>query len=213
VPKDPSDHPYRKQSVLATTSKGFVAGLQRRTEESGDRLAKIYGPWVFRVALRAVGNESDALDITHTALWNALRSIHNYRSDGEARSFRRWLYSVARTTIQQHYRDNQRQPGSVGGGGFDDVLDQLEQPEERDPELLQATINATHEAFDLLEPHFHPETFKAARLLIVERMSVQEVAEKLEKTPAAIHTSRHRVRKKLNQILEAKDDDATPEAE
>jgi len=59
---------------------------------SPEEVVREYGPWIYNLARRMLGNEADAEDVTQDVLLQVVRGLPTFR--GEA-TFSTWLYRVA----------------------------------------------------------------------------------------------------------------------
>src|SRR5262249_24948500 len=65
------------------------------------QIVRDYGPRVYNLARRMLGNDADAEDVTQDVLLQVLRKLHTFR--GEA-AFPTWLYRITVNTALVHRR-------------------------------------------------------------------------------------------------------------
>lgn len=76
----------------SVSDEALAARAQAGEREALDQLFGRHRPWIFNLAVRMLGNRTDAEDATQDILLRVLRSLETFR--GESR-FRTWLYRVA----------------------------------------------------------------------------------------------------------------------
>lgn len=98
----------------------LLAAAAAGDQESFARLMRRHEDMIFALALRIVGDRSDALDATQDAFINAYRQAHRFRGDA---AFSTWLYRVAVNACKDLLRRRNRAPRPEE----DEVLAQMEQ--------------------------------------------------------------------------------------
>jgi RNA polymerase sigma-70 factor, ECF subfamily len=71
-----------------------------------DLLVRRYQRPVFRLALRYLGSDADAADVTQRTFVRAFEALARFRGDA---SFRTWLYRIAINQALNHLRDHRRE--------------------------------------------------------------------------------------------------------
>lgn len=170
--------------------------LSRATEFDERAIAEIYARYegkIYAFLYRRVGDEALAEDLTaHVFLkmLEAIRNGHTWRT-----SFSGWLYRIAHNLLVDHYRDCAKQTYVP----LDDA-----------PVLTTTQYNPVR----IAESRLEIERLRAAirrltddqalviSLRFIERCSINEVAEMLDKTEGAVKALQHRALATLHQLLE-----------
>src|SRR5712672_2784620 len=89
---------------MSSFERDFVADLQPgqpRPAISLEEVFQDYAPRIYTLALRMLGNEADAEDVTQDVLLQVVRKLHTFR--GEA-AFPTWLHRVTVNAALAHRR-------------------------------------------------------------------------------------------------------------
>ncbi len=156
---------------------------------------------VYNLALRMVGNEEDAFDMSQEAFIKAYNSIVFFRGDSK---FSVWLYRLTTNVCLDFLRSEGRKShSSLSYIGDENEEKELEIPDERfSPETLsekKELREAVNRGLDNL-----PKDYKAVLLLReIEGLSYEEIAETLSLEVGTVKSRIFRARKRLCTILTA----------
>ena len=97
-------------SAVHTSVEGTLGDMVGELADEDDLAAayRLYGPEVYRFALRGLGDPGAAQDVTQETFVKAWRSADRY--DPERASRRVWLFGIARNTMIDHARAAQVRP-------------------------------------------------------------------------------------------------------
>lgn len=181
---------------MADTSVSLLERLRLRPDSvSWQRLIDLYTPlirdWLRRYGLQA----SDTDDLVQDALQVVIRELPNFRHDLRRGAFRRWLRTITTNRLRTHWRKQRSRPVATGDSDFDQVLNQLEDP---DSQLSrewdrQHDQHVARRLLELLAGDFEPATWDAFRLLVLEGRETTEVATQLGISPNAVRIAKSRV--------------------
>ncbi|MDR1131435.1 MAG: sigma-70 family RNA polymerase sigma factor [Oscillospiraceae bacterium] len=179
--------------LIAETQNGDSAAFERLVLENQ---AKVYN-----LALRMVGNEDDAFDMSQEAFIKTYNAISNFRGDSR---FSVWLYRLTTNVCLDFLRAEGRRPhSSLTYAGEDEEEQELEIPDERfSPEtLLEKKALRETVAQGLMRL---PEDYRAILLLReIDGLSYDEIAEVLSLESGTVKSRIFRARKRLCAILSA----------
>ena len=186
----------------ASWEQSLVRRMVEGSEGAFDEFADEYLSRLYRfAALRLRGRDPSgelARDIVQTTLCKAIQKIASFR--GEASLFT-WLCSCCRNEILMHYRKSERRNVHVEWGEVDEGwLDSSEGTLEPDQDFsAKERSNLVHRALDELPSKYS----HALEWKYVERVSVQEIADRLAVGVKAAESLLTRARKAFKRSFEA----------
>jgi RNA polymerase sigma factor (sigma-70 family) len=167
-----------------------------------EQFVSIYGPLVYRYALRRGLQNADAEDLIQEVMVTVVKALRTYNP--ERGRFRNWLFTVVRNKLNDLSRSGQRQPRGTGDSGVQRLLAQ--QP--ASDEFLSALWNEEYERFlwklaaSRVRERVREATWKAFWLATVEQRNPKEVAESLQLSVAAVYLAISRVRGMLRKQVQ-----------
>ena len=186
---------------MSHTDEELIILLKENDPRGYEILVEEYADLVFRAAYRVVQNEQDAEDIMQETFLSVYKNIGKFRGDSK---FSSWLYRIASNAALDLLRAKGRKEGK--DTAFDDMT------EIEDEEYNPADEEALHPEDELLQNESlervrealaeMPAKLRVAYLLyMVDGLSFQEVAEKLEIKLSAAKVRVHRARKFLKEYF------------
>ena len=154
------------------------AGFAALVEEHQDRLrAFLY---------RYTRNRQDAEDLAQDTFVKAYRNIHRY--DSKYR-FSTWLYTIARRTAYNHFRDTKKtEPIEY------DLVEVSDSPDEE--AAVEDELGWVWKAAQTLKPDFR----EALSLKYVDDLSIEEIAKIMGKTQTNVKIILFRARNQLKRM-------------
>jgi RNA polymerase sigma-70 factor (ECF subfamily) len=128
-------------------------------------------------------------DVASEVLVSAATVLPRFR--GDARAFRALLFTLARRRTVDHYRRNGRQPSFVEVGEIDEPVDSA------DPETAVIADLSAREAIEALVKGLPTTQAEVVLLRVVGDLSVDEVAEILDRSPGSVRVIQHRALQRL----------------
>lgn len=164
-----------------------------------EALVTAYQKQVYNLALRTVGNEEDAADMTQEAFWRAYRSLGSFRGDSK---FSVWLYRLTTNICIDFLRSRSRRPTvSLTAADEDEEPQELDVADDRfDPvqSLERAELRrAVQRGLASL-----PEDYR--RILMLRELSglsYAEIGQVLRLEEGTVKSRLFRARKKLCDFL------------
>ena len=184
------------------TRKEEAALVQRIQNGDADAFAVLmeeYQKKVYLLALRTVGNQQDAEDMTQEAFLRAYRSIHSFRGDSKLSV---WLYRLTTNLCIDLLRSRGRKPTvSLTVEDNDEDTQELDVTDERyDPEEIfqrRELQRAVQRGLAAL-----PEDYRVILVLReLEGLSYAEIGEVLGLEEGTVKSRLFRARKKLCEFL------------
>jgi len=177
----------------------LIAQVQSGNSASFEKLVLENQTKVYNLALRMVGSEQDAYDMSQEAFIKAYNSIALFRGDSR---FSVWLYRLTTNVCLDFLRsEGRRSHGSLTYISEEDDEKELEIPDDRfSPETLtekKQLREAVNKGLMSL-----PKDYRAILLLReIDGLSYEEIAEALSLEEGTVKSRLFRARKRLCAIL------------
>ncbi|GIV14943.1 MAG: RNA polymerase sigma-H factor [Armatimonadota bacterium] len=167
----------------------FLAGDASAFEELYHR----YQPYVYNVVNGIVQNADDARDVTQDVFLHVYESLSRFRGGS---AFSTWLYRVAVNAAITHVRKERRHPQISL-----DALREFRADIDAEPEQ-QATRAETQQAVQQMLAQL-PEQQRAVLVLrYFQELSLEEIAEVMNCSVAAVKVRLHRARNSFRRLFE-----------
>jgi RNA polymerase sigma-70 factor, ECF subfamily len=190
---------------LDPTPSRLLVRLKTKDPQSWQRLADLYGPLVWHWCRHSGLQAQDAADVmqeTFVSAWSAIGDFQHHPGQG---GFRKWLWTIARHKITDHYRRQAAQPGAQGGTAAQVRMAEIpqQQPEEATPDPAQRReLKSLYgRALETVQSGFEERTWKAFWLAAVEGRPTGEVASALGLSPNSVRQAKCRVLRRLREEL------------
>ncbi|MGI5979714.1 MAG: RNA polymerase sigma factor [Oscillospiraceae bacterium] len=176
--------------------------VARVREGDGDAFEKLVlenQKKVYNLALRMVGNEDDAFDMSQEAFIKAYNSILCFRGDCR---FSVWLYRLTTNVCLDFLRaQGRRSHASLSYGDDEDEEKELEIPDERFSPETELERKELREAVNRGMMKL-PQEYRAILLLReIDGLSYEEIGQTLDLEEGTVKSRIFRARKKLCRIL------------
>lgn len=177
--------------------KALVERMLAGDEDAMEAFADGYFPGLYRFALTRLNGRSElARDIVQTTACKILDKLDSWRGDAPLFS---WLCACCRNEIAMHFR---RETSGLRLVEPDDPDVEPATPEDRAPlgvpdrDLARKEVaRHVHEALDLLLPEYA----RALEWKYLDRLSVRDIAARLERTPKATESLLSRARRAFQE--------------
>lgn len=197
-----------KDNVMLPSPSDTRASLIVRLRDQEDRDAwdevmAIYGPLVFRMALRQGLQRADAEDVVQQVFTAIFQSVEKWLEQSERGRFRCWLIGIGRNTALNML--NRKPMGGIGVGGTEG-LDKVGRLKAAEDELAsEFDIEYQREVYcwaaQRVEADVDPNTWEAFRITHVDGVSISEAAERLGVSVGQVYVARSRVMKRLQNLV------------
>ena len=187
-----------------STSRSLVERVKAREPEAWGRLARLYGPLIYRWCREAGLQRADAADIAQEVFQTVAVKVPTFRGDRPGDSFRGWLYAIARNKIGNHFARLRGSPRAKGGTvGQERMLEIPVSPYlPPDSEVALEFNLLSHGALALIRGEFEERTWEGFWLVAAEGRVPADVADRLGITLAAVYKAKSRVLCRLRQQLD-----------
>ena len=174
------------------TTQDDIPALVTAAREDPAAFGKLYDRYVqpiYRYIFSRVGSAHEAEDITSQTFMSAYEALGKYRERGQ---FSAWLFRIARSKMNDHFRRSKREVGLEAVGEIlerEDALGTLIRAEELS--RIRSIIN-----------HLDEEEQELIRLRYVAELSFVDIGELLGKREDAVKKSVYRLLARLKSELE-----------
>ena len=186
----------------------LVRLIDRADQEAWHEFARIYGPVVYRLALRKGLQHADAEDLAQQVLTAVSKAIDRWQIDPTRAKFSTWLNRIAHNLVINALT-RAAPDRAAGDTGMTEHLHQHAAPGGPDSDLIR--IEFRREVFrwaaDQIRHEFRTATWDAFWLTAVEGQTVEQAAEGLGMSSGAIYAARSRVMRRLKEKVDEFDKD------
>jgi RNA polymerase sigma-70 factor (ECF subfamily) len=181
---------------LPKTRFSLVTRLKNAADhEAWNEFTAIYEPLVLRLLRRDGLQEPDARDVCQQVLAAVANDVDRWEPDGRDRSFRRWLFRIARNRVIKFLDGERKRPTAVGGSGAHAALEQARDKRESLSDVFQREYRQQLllQAADAIRAEFRGSTWKAFWLSAIEGQSIAAVADQLGMSVGSVYVARSRI--------------------
>ena len=178
----------KRQMTLPEDTSALVAAAREEPAAFG-RLYDRYVQPIYRYIYSRVGSAHEAEDITSQTFMKAYESLNSYRERG---LFSAWLFRIAQSKLNDHFRRSRREVGLEEAGEIlerEDALGVLIRAEELS--RMRSIIG-----------HLDEEQQELIRLRYVADLSFAEIADVLGRREDAVKKSTYRLLARLKSQME-----------
>ena len=183
-----------------STDLSLLERVAQMENDAWDRFVELYSPVVLYWCKRQGLREADRKDVFQEVSKALLKSLHNFRKEGENQQFRRYLWTVTRSKIQELRRKAEQAAPLDAAALADFDLHLHELDEEEQSGNAPSEILLLREILRQVAGRVNnPKSMQIVELLIVEERSIAEVAGQFGMTENAIRRTKARLLKRIRQ--------------
>ena len=179
-----------------------------RDAQAWGRFVELYTPFLFSVCKQQGLQSADAADVTQEVMRTVAAAIPRFRYDPDRGAFRNWLFTVARSRVNDLFRARRRQPVGTGESAVRDLLEEQADPAEAQDWERSWREHVLGSAAERVRGEFEPATWRAFWATAVEGRAVKDVAAELGLSAGAVYIARSRVTARLRRVVEETDEHA-----
>jgi RNA polymerase sigma-70 factor (ECF subfamily) len=189
--------------IPGSTSSSLIAQVRAHGPDAWRRLARLYGPLVYRWARQRGLQDADAADIVQEVFRTVAARLADFGHNQPGATFRGWLWTVTYHKLGDHFRRVACQPEAAGGTDALRRLQDLPQAAEpsADGSAPDPDTALLRRAVELLRGEFEERTFQAFWRTAIEGQAAADVGRELEMTARAVRQARYRVLRRLREEL------------
>lgn len=174
----------------------LVRRVQNGCNQSATELANRFTPRLLILLERRLsGGRADAEDIAQESLSRAFQEIQNFDFQFK---FSTWLYTIAIRRAIDFNRKAKRRPLSLSSDSINEI------PSRRDS-YSESVAEKVNDLWSIARKVLVESQYSALWLKYGEGLSIQEIAQVLNKTQIGVRVHLHRARTKLSKELNRKD--------
>ncbi|MBL8817849.1 MAG: sigma-70 family RNA polymerase sigma factor [Planctomyces sp.] len=167
-----------------------------------DEFVSVYGPLVYRLALRQGLQSADADDVVQQVFAAVAQSVHHWLERPDRGRFRGWLLTISRNIAIKTL--TRRPCGGIGFGG-DPGPAPLSELAEPSPDVCgQFDIEYRREVYrwaaEQVRASVAPKTWNAFQLTHIEGVSIADAAARLNLSAGNVYIARSRVISRLREL-------------
>jgi RNA polymerase sigma factor (sigma-70 family) len=179
----------RKMQTMVSDDIPLLVAAAQKDPVAFGRLYDRYVQPIYRYVFSRLGNAPEAEDVTSQTFMAAYESLGRYRERGQ---FSAWLFRIARSKVNDHFRRSRREVGLEAAGEIlerEDALGVLIRAEE-----LSRIRSLIH--------HLNEDEQELIRLRYVADLSFVEIADLLGRREDAVKKSVYRLLARLKSQME-----------
>jgi RNA polymerase sigma-70 factor (ECF subfamily) len=166
-------------------------------------MATLYSPLVYRWCRKQGLQPADAEDVGQEVFASVWRKLEDFRHDGQASSFRRWLYRITINAMRTFWGKNPPALAAAGGSAVLARLTELAEEVVADDSAHAAADEdrafLVRQALKEIEPEFKATTWQAFWRVSMEGRQVADVARELGVTANAVYLAGSHVRRRFRE--------------
>lgn len=179
----------KSEAVEKSECAEWVRQAKNGDRQAWDCIVEAFHQRIYHYLVSFMANPHDAQDVTQDTFVKVYRKLHQHR---EGSSFTSWIFTVARRTALNHFRDRK-----TGEEIPEDLSISTDSPSER------AALSDDARHLWTFVQDLKPNARQALWLRYGEGLSIQEIADVMGKTSLYIRVLVHRAKQDLTKKMEA----------
>lgn len=175
-------------SASEISAEELALQCQRGCRESFERLVCRFEQRVLRFLDSMANNRQDAEDLAQDTFVKAYKNIHRFNPQYK---FATWLFTIAKRTAMNHYRDSRPTL----------ALAVEQEADEQSPAAALEEKERAKGLWDEAKRRLKPKQYQALRLRYGEELSIAEMAEAMQTNEIRVRVLLHRARNQLAKHL------------
>lgn len=170
--------------------------------EAWGQFVGVYRPAIVRIALAKGLQHADAQDLAQQVLVAVAGAVGGWeRRDSSAR-FRHWLSRVTKNAILNALMRRPKDQAE-GGGAIEDLLMDVADSDCETTGLIELEVHKElyRRAARIVSTEFRADSWKAFEMSVAADLTIEEVAQKLDKSVGAVYTARSRIMFRLREVI------------
>lgn len=192
------------RTETGSTSPSLIRLVKAGDSAAWQRLARLYGPLVYRWARQAGLQDCDAADVLQEVFRAVFNGLGRFHHGAPNDSFRGWLWTITRNEIRRFYNRRVSCPEAVGGSDAHRQLQQFpDAPDEpSSSQQIGDDLGIVHRALELVRGEFEQRTWQAFWRATLAKQSTSEIAQDLGMSGGSVRQAKYRVLNRLRELLD-----------
>ena len=174
-------------------------------DDAWRQFVALYAPLVYGFTKRRGLQDADAADLTQDVLRAVATAAARLEYDPKRGSFRSWLFTVTRNSLNTFLDSRRRRPGGRGDGGTSAQIALEEHPARENNEAAVWEQDFLRQRFawvaEQVRPDFEDQSWQAFWRTAVEGRPTREVATELGLSLGAVYIARSRILARLRERI------------
>lgn len=191
-------------NLIDPTSTNLLRQVVRGDQEAWERFVGIYSALIYERCRRRGVTAEDAADLVQEVLRRVHQAIGGLQRGGPDQGLRRWLKTIAKNVITDHFRKIAVERHGLGQDIVEGLLRELQAPTDSSsdgflPEF--AGIAALRIVLETAQLDYEISTWRAFWQTVVEEQPAVVVAKDLGVSPGTVRQARYKILKRLRNDL------------
>lgn len=192
----------------SSTSSSLLRRVQEQDDAAWQQLVQLYMPSVFRKCLASGLTHDQAGDVAQEVFKDVVRAIPKFERERTGQ-FRKWLATITKNRIIDHYRRAQRNPTGAGGTDALQMIQHIEAAAEfQESESIHEPderIDRLYEALEEVRAKCEDRTWQAFWRIQMGGESPTDVARDMGVSLDNIYQIKSRILRRLRKKLDGPD--------
>ena len=201
-----------------TTSMGMILGMTDGDQVAWKRFVRGYSGVIYSICRNFELSPEDSADVLQEVFHKVHLRIGEFRRNGSGKEFRRWLRTIARNVIMDHFRVDAKHRDAVLAASMLEELremppfsvDETDSIEEKDSfsssdsSLSSSFSSQVRHALFVVRTDYEEKTWKAFWRTAVDGQRSVDVAEELGMPSKNVRQAKYKILRHLRRELESR---------
>jgi len=193
---------------LSDTSTTLIRHAKDNDADAWHRLVQLYSRHIYRWCRRSGLQAADASNVVQEVLRSVARKLPDFQHEHKTDSFRGWIKRITANKINDHYRDEGKQPAKPRGGtdGHRQLLHISQLPEPHEPTWATSqeskaadSLQIDQRQLELVRSQFSDRDWRMFWRVVVDGQSAVEVGDEFGVTGNTVRIVKMRLLRRLRE--------------
>ncbi|MFH1822518.1 MAG: RNA polymerase sigma factor [Patescibacteria group bacterium] len=178
--------------------KKILAKLKRKDQEAYLKAYDLYVDQIYRFVYFKISNSEEAEDITSLVFLKTWNYINENKLD-DVKTLKALIYTIARTSVIDYYRQNAQDNLKIH---IDNIEMPIDLPDTRQDVHKKVEIKSDIKIIENTLNKLKDEYREIIILKYIEELSIEEIADIIQKSKNNVRVLTHRAIKALKELIE-----------